>query len=128
MLTVGLSVPALAARAEEPKASVLGVEDDDLRDLIRKAIGTTEKPASSRFEARRRGREAAASTTSVLRSEGFYASEVTADLEDAPDEGDNEAAPRAVVKVEEGPVFRLKRPMISWENSPPSPEVQSAGT
>lgn len=128
ILTVGLSVPAFTARAEEPKASVQGVEDDDLRDLIRKAIGTTEKPAASRFEARRRGREAAESTTAVMRSEGFYASEVTTDLGDTEDEGDNEAAPRAVVKVEEGPIFRLKRPTISWESVPPSPEVQSAGT
>ncbi|WP_271065569.1 autotransporter assembly complex family protein [Caulobacter sp. NIBR1757] len=128
VLSAGLTVPPLAARAEEPKASVQGVEDDDLRDLIRKAIGTADKPASSRFEARRRGREAAESATAVLRSEGFYASEVTTDLGDGEENADAEAAPKAVVKVEEGPVFHIKRPSIAWENEAPTPEVQSAGT
>ena len=126
VLTAGLTVPALAARAEEPKATVQGVADEDLRDLIQTAIGTAERPAGSRFEARRRGREAAESATAVLRSEGFYASEVASDLADRDEEGESEAAPRAVVTVTQGPQFRIKRPSISWENVPPAPEVQSA--
>ncbi len=130
VLSAGLTVPALAARAEEPKANVQGVADDDLRDQIRAAIGTTEKPATSRFEARRRGREASESATAVLRSEGFYASEVTSDLGDLDEDeaSDSDTAPRAVVKVITGAQFRLKRPSINWENVPPAPEVQSAGT
>lgn len=127
-LSAGLTAPAVSARAEEPKASVQGVTDDDLRDQIRAAIGTTEKPASSRFEARRRGREAAETATAVLRSEGFYASEVSTDLGDREDDADSDAAPRAVVRVEVGPQFRIKRPSIVWDNIPPAPEVQSAGT
>jgi translocation and assembly module TamA len=128
VLTAGLTGPALAARAEEPKASVQGVADEDLRDLIQTAIGTTERPAASRFEARRRGREAAESATAALRSEGFYASEVASDLGERDEDSDSEAAPRAVVTVTPGPQFRIKRPSIDWENVPPAPEVQSAGT
>ncbi|RYF89039.1 MAG: outer membrane protein assembly factor, partial [Caulobacteraceae bacterium] len=128
VLTAGLTAPGLAVRAEEPKANVRGVADEDLRELIQRAVGTADKPATSRFEARRRGREAVESAIAVLRSEGFYASEVASDLADTEDDDDSEAAPRAVVAVTTGPQFRIKRPSIAWENVAPAPEVQSAGT
>jgi translocation and assembly module TamA len=129
VLTAGLLGPAVAARAEEPKATVQGVTDTDLRDLIRDAVGTTEKPATTRFEARRRGQEAVESAIAVLRSEGFYAGDAVSDLADNED-GDDDAKrpPRAVIKVTPGSQFRIARPQVEWENTPPSPEVQSAGT
>ncbi|HYE47554.1 MAG TPA: outer membrane protein assembly factor, partial [Caulobacter sp.] len=127
VLTGGLLAPGLAVWAEEPKAAVRGVEDEDLRDLIIQAVGVAEKPAASRFEARRRGREAAESAIAVLRSEGYYAGEATPDLGDRDDE-ESEAAPRAVITVAPGPQFRIARPAIDWQAPAPSPEVQGAGT
>ncbi|MBX3480443.1 MAG: outer membrane protein assembly factor [Caulobacter sp.] len=127
LFTAGLLAPVAAARAEEPNAAVQGVQDEDLRDQIRAAIGTAEHAATSRFEARRRGRDAAESAIAVLRSEGYYAGEAQSDLADREDD-DSEAPPRAVVKVTPGPRFRIARPSIDWVNDPPSPEVQGAGS
>lgn len=127
VLSAGLLAPALAARADEPKAAVRGVADEDLGNQIRQAVGTSDKPAATRFEARRRGREAAESAVAVLRSEGFYAGEAVSDLSDRDDE-DSEVVPRAVITVTPGPQFRIARPTIEWQEVAPSPEVQSAGT
>jgi translocation and assembly module TamA len=127
VLSVGLLAPALAARAEEPKAAVRGVADEDLGNQIRQAVGTADNAAASRFEARRRGREAAESAVAVLRSEGYYAGEAASDLGDRDDE-DGDAVPRAVITVTTGPQFRIARPTIEWQETAPSPEVQSAGT
>jgi len=127
VLSVGLLAPALAARAEEPKAAVRGVADEDLGNQIRQAVGTADTAPASRFEARRRGREAAESAIAVLRSEGYYAGEAASDLGDRDDE-DGEAVPRAVITVTTGPQFRIARPTIEWQETAPSPEVQSAGT
>ena len=56
-----------AALADEPKAAVQGVEDDDLRERIVRAIGESKNAPQSRFEARRRAREAGEDAIAVLR-------------------------------------------------------------
>jgi len=126
-LAAGLILPATGVHADEPNAGVQGVLDEDLRDQIRAAVGTTEHVATSRFEARRRGRAAVESAIAVLRSEGYYAGEATSELADREDD-DSEAAPQAIVKVTPGPRFKISRPAIDWLAEPPIPEVQSAGT
>lgn len=108
----------------EPKAAVEGVSDDDLRDRIVRAIGETDKSPQSRFEARRRAREAGEDAIAVLRSEGYYAYIVEADVAD--DEND-EAPPRPVVHINPGPRFVLTQPVVEWMGTAPEPAVREAG-
>ena len=69
-----------SAHAEAPKAAVEGELSDSLRDAITNAVGETDKPIENRFEARRRAREAAEDAVAVLRSEGYYANTVEAEV------------------------------------------------
>lgn len=93
--------------ADEPKAVVQGVADARLREAIQRAIGGTENPPGSRFEARRRARAAAEDAISVLRSEGYYQYSVE------PNVGDGDT-PQAVVKIETGPRFTFAEPSVTW--------------
>jgi translocation and assembly module TamA len=114
----------LIALAAEPKAAVVGVEDEDLRERIERAIGESKKPPQSRFEARRRAREAGEDAIAVLRSEGYYAYIVEADV---ADEEDDEVAPRPVVRIAPGPRFILVEPDVEWIGTAPEPPVREAG-
>jgi len=113
-------LPALA----EPKAAIEGVQDEDLRQRIERAVGESKKPVQSRFEARRRAREAGEDAIAVLRSEGYYAYVVEADVTD--DEGD-ETKPRPVVHIDQGPRFILADPDVEWVGAAPETEVAQAG-
>lgn len=117
-----------APAAADPKAIVQGVEDDDLRDAIVDAIGETESVPNSRFDARRRAREAGEDAIAVLRSQGYYAYHVEADVADQNgDDGAGEREPpQPVVRIEPGPVFRFADPAIAWIGDTPIPEVQGA--
>jgi translocation and assembly module TamA len=126
LIACGLAAPGFA-RADEPKATIQGIADEDLRDLISAAIGRAERAAASRFEARRRGREAAETATAVLRSEGYYGSDVVTDLADREDDA-SEAPPQAVVKITPGPQFKIARPRIDWQGQAPEADVAAAGT
>jgi len=57
--------------AAQPKATVEGAMKAALKTKLVEAIGETDRPISSRFEARRRAREAAESAEAVLRSEAI---------------------------------------------------------
>lgn len=108
------------ARAAEPRARIEGDLDPDLHTAILRAIGDTDRPVQNRFEARRRAREAGEDAIAVLRSEGYYAYEVTPDV----GEGD---APVATVRIEPGTRFKFADPRIDWGPQPPSAEVIAAG-
>jgi translocation and assembly module TamA len=108
------------ARAAEPKAVVEGDMKPALKTQITQAIGDTDRPVGNRFEARRRAREAGEDAIAVLRSEGYYAYEVEADVA----EGD---PPRPLVKVVPGKRFVVADPQIEWVGAPPSAGVQQAG-
>lgn len=114
----GFVLPALAA---EPKASIEGALDPSLKAEIVRAVGDTDRPIQNRFEARRRAREAAEYATAVLRSEGYYAAEVTPDI----GEGD---APAALVTVAPGPRFVLATPQIEWIGAAPDAPAATAAT
>lgn len=121
------SAAALMAQAAsaEPKAAVEGVADGDLRGAILRAIGEGETAPASRFEARRRAREAGEDAIAVLRSEGYYAYEVEAGIADS--NGESEAPPRPLVTVTPGPRFRIADPKVDWIGAPPVPDVAGAG-
>jgi translocation and assembly module TamA len=104
------------AAAADPRAAVRGDLPGELREQIERAVGTVE--AGNRFEARRRARAAAEAAEALLRSEGYYQSTITPDVE-------GETDPRAVIEVTPGPRFVLAAPEVEWVEAPPEPEVAS---
>lgn len=108
-----------AALADTPRAVVEGELDRDLRDLLVNEIGTSERPADNRFEARRRARDAAEAAITVLRSEGYYEYDVQ------PVVGDGDA-PIPRVLITPGPRFTLAAPQVEWVGTAPRPVDESA--
>lgn len=107
---------AAAPAWADPKATVEGVEDEDLRARIQQAIGESREPPETRMQARRRAAEAAEDAIAALRSEGYYGYTVE------PDVADGEP-PRAVVRIITGPRFTISNPSINWTAPAPSPEA-----
>ena len=103
----------------EPTAQLNGDMDRTLRGQIGHAIGEVKTAPATRVEARRRAKDAAASATALLRSEGYYESEVTSDVSDAD-------PPRAIVTVTPGPRFNVASPTIEWVGAAPSASAGSA--
>ncbi len=123
VLTLCALAPAFSApllgRAE-PRAAIVGTLDRPLRDALLPAIGEVKTPPSTPAEARRRARDAAEDVTALLRSEGYYESEVEPDVSDG-------AVPKALVKVTPGARFKLKAPAIDWVGAaPPAPVIAKA--
>ena len=108
-----IAAPALA---DEPRASIEGVQDKSLRQAIQQYIGTTKRAPHGRFEARQRAQGAAEDAVVVLRSEGYYDYSVTPDIS----EGDK---PRPVVRIDPGPRFIMADPQVAW--SGPSPDAKA---
>ena len=108
----------VCAWADEPKAIIRGVDNEDLRDRIERAVGRSEKPSESRFQARRRANEAAEDVVTVLRSEGYYDYEVTPEVTGTD-------PPKAVVRVVAGPRYRFSMVGLEWLR-PPEGEVAKA--
>lgn len=119
-LALGIATAALLAAggawADEPSATITGVEDRTLREAILRVLSTSRSAPQSRAEARRRARDAGDDVVAVLRAEGYYAYAVEPDISD----GD---PPRGVVKVTPGPVFVLADPNIVWSGAPPDEGV-----
>jgi len=117
-----LALQALAparAMADEPIATVRGELPDELLEMILRAVGEAKEAPSSRLEARRRSRDAARDVEAVLRSEGYYDHEITADITDAEPS-------RAVIDVKLGSRFLVADPKVTWVGAPPAPDVQGA--
>ncbi len=119
---VALCFGATGAGAQQPKARIEGVQDEELREAIERAVGESKSPATTRFEARRRARGAADDAVAALRTQGYYGYEVEPDVVD-PDDDDAGEPPRAVVRITPGPRFRFLRPGIEWIGAEPVPEV-----
>lgn len=118
--TAALCVYGAGEAKAEPRADVRGEISDDLRERIMRAIGEVERPIENRFQARRRARDAAEDAIAVLRSEGYYAYGVDAEV----GEGDQ---PRPIVEVAPGPRFEFADPSIAWIGEAPDVETQAAG-
>lgn len=113
-----LALP-MAAHADVPKARIEGVTDEDLRQKLEAGVGLNDEPPASRFDARRRARQAVEAAIKVLRSEGYYAG--TAE----PDVGEGER-PDAIVRVTPGERFRFTETSIAWQGAPPPDDVRAA--
>ncbi len=109
---------ALPAHAASPRATVEGQLPQDLKDQIVGAIGQTDRPMGSRFEARRRAREAGDDATAVLRSEGYYGAEVEPDVSEAD-------PPSAFVRIQPGARFVFASPQLQWLAPQPDALTQS---
>jgi translocation and assembly module TamA len=114
LLAMSMAIPVCAA---SPAAQLQGEMDKALRGEIVRAIGDASKAPASRVEARRRARDAADAATALLRSEGYYESEVTPDVSDSD-------PPMATVSVTPGPRFVLAAPSIEWIGSAPPAAAQ----
>ncbi|CAN7322448.1 autotransporter assembly complex protein TamA [Phenylobacterium sp. LjRoot219] len=122
VLAVAASAAIIAptvAFADQPRAVVEGEMDHALRALLVSEIGQSERPVDNRFEARRRARDAAETSVSVLRSEGYYEYDVRPEV----GEGD---APTPRVVITPGPQFTLAAPKIDWSGKPPAAGVEAA--
>lgn len=93
--------------------------DSELRTTIQRVIGETDRPIENRFEARRRARAAAEDAIAVLRSEGYYAYGVEAEVTEAD-------PPRPIVQVTPGPRFTLGGMGLVWQGAAPDAESQAA--
>ena len=109
-------VPAGAAPrrpALQPRAQVEGVADRALRLALQRAAGEAEGAPANRIEARRRAQQAAEGVTALLRSDGYYDATVQPDVSE-------DERPRAVVKVDPGPLTRLAAARVQWVGPAPS--------
>lgn len=104
------------ASADEPAATITGVEDRALREAIQRAMTQSKTPPRSRSEARRRAREAGDDAVAVLRAEGYYAYVVEPDVSEAD-------PPRGILKITPGPVFVIADPLLAWTGAPPDEGV-----
>ena len=96
------------------------MQDKSLRLAIERAVGEAEGQPANRIEARRRARQGADSATALLRSEGYYDSEVT------PDIGEGEH-PKGVLKINIGPRTLLSPADVEWVGSAPDDKSAQAG-
>lgn len=96
-----------------PRANIIAQVDRELLEKLKDAVGEVDSPAQSAFEARSRAALAKEYAEELLRAEGYYQSNITIDVS----EGDN---PKAIIKVETGPLFIIEEPKISWQNTPPN--------
>lgn len=99
---------------------VEGDLDRNLRADIVRAIGEVKTPAQSGLDARRRARDAATAAVSLLRSEGYYDSDVV------PDVSENDP-PRATLRVTPGVRFTFGPAAIDWIGAAPGEGVARAG-
>lgn len=108
--------------AETPKAAVQGIADAELREQIERAVGQAKSTPQTRFEARRRARDAAEDAIAALRTQGYYDYEVQPDVVDR-DEDDRGEPPTAVLIIKPGPRSRFAAPDIEWIGKEPLPGV-----
>ncbi|MFT4251315.1 MAG: POTRA domain-containing protein, partial [Caulobacter sp.] len=116
-LVAVVAAVASQALADEPSATITGVEDRALREAIQRALTESDSPPGSRSEARRRARDAADDAVAVLRAEGYYGYVVEPDVTEAD-------PPRGVVKVTPGQLFVFADPRIEWSGEPPDEGVR----
>jgi translocation and assembly module TamA len=103
------------------RARVRGDLPADLRTRIEAAIGTTERPVRSRFDARQRANTASGEAAAVLRSEGYYEFSVQPGLSD-------DAVAEPFVDISIGPRFQVAEPRIEWVQPAPPETLQALGS
>lgn len=103
------------ARADNPVA-IEGLSGD-LRSRLEALLPDREKPETG-FDAERLASEAAERARAYLRSEGYYAATVDAEVTETP--------PAARLKIAPGRQFTLSAPNLAYEGDAPAPEAVEA--
>lgn len=112
------------AQAVAYSPAIQGVPEDNLRALLKESsrlFALKDDPPATLAGLRRRARSDVARLRKALRSEGFYAAEVDAEVRTAENAEDEDDAARAVLKVETGPVYVLAEAAIAYTR--PIPEA-----
>lgn len=115
-----MAAAAPAFAAEESAPIVKGEMDNGLRAMIQRALTGVGGASSSRFEARRRARQAADNASAVLRSEGYYAEEVESEV---AEDGTNSVP---TLTVTPGPRFLVAEPQVLWAEPAPDAAASQA--
>ncbi|WP_371395328.1 autotransporter assembly complex family protein [Fretibacter rubidus] len=117
------------AWAQEPLATIKGDMTPEVRDLVLAVLGTVETPPRSLAQARRRAKGAAEQARSVMRSQGYYAAEITARVEEAvaTNKESSRAAPEVILTIIPNSRFSFTDVSINYPDGPPdiATEVQS---
>lgn len=103
----------------EPRAVIEINTRGELLDKLKAAVGDVPAPAQSVYEARKRASLAETYATELLRSEGYYESSITSDVSD----GEN---PKAILKIDIGPIFKISKSEINWDGTPPNAPTQNS--
>lgn len=114
---IGLAADLPPAWADSPV--VLEGPDEETRRAILDLLPDRDPPESL-FDAERIAEEAAARATAWLRSEGYYAAEVTPEATDDP--------PRARLIIAPGARFRFEAPRIVYDGDTPTAEADLAAS
>ncbi|MEZ6024300.1 MAG: BamA/TamA family outer membrane protein [Hyphomonadaceae bacterium] len=112
---LGLAMGPTVALADSPV--VIEGGDEDMREGIIDLLPDRDRPTTL-FEAERIAEEAAARAIAWLRSEGYYAAEVTPEASDEP--------PSARLDIRPGMRFTFAAPEITYADEPPRPEAREA--
>lgn len=106
------------------RATIAGVEDSELHSILERSsqlLALQEKPPSTFLGLRRRAENDIERLRSALRSEGYYQSEVTLEIED-------ETTPAEVtLQVAPGPRYSLGAYDITFDGNPPPAEADQPG-
>ncbi len=115
LIALGLASATPAVWADSPV--VIEGGDEDVREAILDLLPDRDRPETL-FEAERIAEEAAERARAWLRSEGYYAAEVTPEANETP------AMARLVIAP--GQRFRFDAPAIVFEDAPPDADVRDA--
>ena len=110
---------AARAQAVDYKPGIEGVPEEGLRTLLTESarlFSLKNDPPATLAGLRRRAESDVPRLRKALRSEGFYAAGVSAEVIPAEDDGD---PARAVLKVETGPVYLLAEARIVYSQAIP---------
>jgi translocation and assembly module TamA len=114
-----LGVAAFPHIAAADSPVVIEGGDKDMRDAIRDLLPDRDEPTSL-FDAERIAEEAAARARAWLRSEGYYAAQITPDADDEP--------PAARLVLAPGPRFSFAAPQLVFAGEAPDADALNAAT
>lgn len=115
---LGLAAATPEGWADSPV--VIEGANEDVRRAVLELLPDREAPTTL-FEAERIAEEAAARATAWLRSEGYYAAQVTPEAQEAP-------AVSARLVISPGPRFHFAAPSAVYDGAAPNDDAQAAVT
>ena len=127
-LCTAAALAGAEAWAEEPIADIEGELPQDLREKIELQLELVEEPARSRAQARRRLERTANTVRTVLRSEGYYDSDMQGRIaEEDPDAEPGRQPPlEPVLLVDPGPRYTVGEAEVVFTDPVPESDAAAA--